>query len=61
MLSQRPTQQNQRHSQPEYTTMYGGLWGDKEEEKEKKDWQQMLAQVPILKKKKERGLFEGEE
>ena len=26
----------------------GGLWG----EEEKKGWQQMLAQVPILKKKK---------
>ena len=30
----------------------GGLWEEEEEEGEKKDWQQMLAQVPILKKKK---------
>ena len=28
----------------------GGLWGEKEEEK--KDWQQMLAQMPIFKKKR---------
>ena len=28
----------------------GGLWGAEEEEK-KEDWQQMLAQVPIFKKK----------
>ena len=28
----------------------GGLWGE-EDDDEKKDWQQMLAQMPILKKK----------
>ena len=27
----------------------GGIWGEKAE-KEKKDWQQLLAQVPIFKK-----------
>ena len=33
----------------------GGLWGGEEEEKEKKeDWQQMLAQVPIFREKKEK-------
>ena len=31
----------------------GGLWGQEEEEK-KEDWQQMLAQVPILKRKKKK-------
>ena len=28
-----------------------GNFGEKEKEKKKKDWQQVLAQVPILKKK----------
>ena len=32
--------------------MYPGGFGEKKEKK-KKDWQQMLAQVPIFKKKKE--------
>ena len=31
--------------------MYGEVWGDKAEKK-KKDWQRLLAQVPILKKKR---------
>ena len=31
-----------------YNCVLGGLWGEEEE----KDWQQMLAQVPIFKKKK---------
>ena len=52
MLRRHATWHNQRHSQLEYTTMYGGLLGEEEEEKEKKeDWQHLLAQVPILKKK----------
>ena len=34
--------------QLKYATMY---WGDEKQEK-KKDWQQLLAQVPIFKKKK---------
>ena len=33
-----------------YNYVWGG-WGDKAGKK-KKDWQQLLAQVPILKKKK---------
>ena len=32
--------------------MYWGLWGEKEERKKKEDWQQLLAQVPIFKKKR---------
>ena len=31
----------------------GGLWG----EEEKKDWQQLLAQVPIFKKKERAQLY----
>ena len=31
--------------------MYGGVWGNKAEKK-KEDWQQLLAQVRIFKKKK---------
>ena len=34
-----------------YTTVYGGVCGDKAEKEKKKDWQQLLAQVPILEKK----------
>uniref|UniRef100_A0A8C4MMP7 Dynein axonemal heavy chain 9 n=1 Tax=Equus asinus asinus TaxID=83772 RepID=A0A8C4MMP7_EQUAS len=36
--------------QLEYTTMYSGLWGEGLKNK-KEDWQQLLAQVPIFKKK----------
>ena len=38
--------------QLEYTTMYWGALVRRR--KKKKDWQQMLAQVPIFKKQKER-------
>ena len=31
--------------------MYWGIWGEKAEKKKEKDWQQLLAQVPIFKKK----------
>ena len=34
-----------------YNYVPGGIWGDKAEKK-KKDWPQLLAQVPIFKKKK---------
>ena len=52
MLRQSPTQHNQRHSQLEYTTTYWGALGEEEEGgKKKEDWQQLLAQVPILKRK----------
>ena len=30
----------------------GGIWEEKAGEKKKEDWQQLLAQVPILEKKK---------
>ena len=34
-----------------YTTIYtGGIWGEKTGKK--KDWQQLLAQMPIFKKNK---------
>ena len=42
---------NQKDLQLEYTTMYCGLWGEEKEEEEEKNWQHMLAQVPIFKKK----------
>ena len=38
-----------------YNYVLGGIWGDKAEIK-KKDWQQLLAQVPILGKKKKKNL-----
>ena len=34
-----------------YNYVPGGTWGDKAEEK-KEDWPQLLAQVPIFKKKR---------
>ena len=34
-----------------YNYVLGGIWGEKEEEEKKEDWQQLLAQVPIFKKK----------
>ena len=49
MLRQRPTKHNQKDLQRAYTTTY---WGGLGRRKRKKDWQQMLAQVPIFKKKK---------
>ena len=46
---QHSTQHNQKDLQVEYTTMY---WEALEEEKKKEeDWQQMLAQAPIQKRK----------
>ena len=36
----------------------GGVWGDKSRKKKKKDWQHLLAQVPILKKKEKRKVKE---
>ena len=53
MLRRRPTQQNWKDLQLEYTTMSGGLWEEGEEE-EKKDWQQMLAQGQPLKRKRKK-------
>ena len=52
MLRWRPTQHNQKDHNYNIQLCTGGLWGEEEKEK-KKDWQQMLAQVRILKKKKE--------
>ena len=53
-LRRRPTSHNWNDVQLRYTAVYevaGVVWGDKAEKK-KKDWQQLLAQVPIFKKKK---------
>ena len=47
MLRRHPTQHYQKGPQPEYTTMYWGALGRR---RRKKDWQQILAQVPIFKK-----------
>ena len=49
MLWQRPTQHNDKDLQLEYTTVHWGGFGEKK--KEKKDWPQVLAQVPIFNKK----------
>ena len=52
MLMQRPTQHNQRHST---TTTYDyvlGAFGEKNKKNKDDDRQQLLAQVPIFKKKK---------
>ena len=43
-------QHNQWHSQLHYTTMYWGALGRRRRKKE--DWQQVLAQVAIIKRKK---------
>ena len=53
-LRRRPTWDNQKDLQLEYTTMYWGGFGEKKKKKRKKkeDWQQILAQGPIWKKKK---------
>ena len=56
MLRWRSIQQSQKDLQLEYTTCTGGLWGKEEKKKKKEDWQQMLAQAPIFKKKKLSGL-----
>ena len=34
-----------------YNYVLGGIWEEKADKKTKNDWQQLLAQVPILKKK----------
>ena len=35
-----------------YNCVQGGIWGEKAEKEKEEDWQQLLAQVPIFKKKK---------
>ena len=55
MLRQCPTQHNQRNSQLEYTTMYWGALGRRRIKEKKEEWQQMLAQVPIFKKRVQEG------
>ena len=50
VLRRHPTYHNQKHPQLDYTTMYQGDLGRKSRGK-KTDWQQLLAQVPIFKKK----------
>ena len=52
VLRQHPTWHNQRRSQLEYTTMCWGALGRRRRKIE--DWQQMLVQVPIFKKKRKR-------
>ena len=54
MLRQCPIEHNQKDLQLEYTTMDWAGFGKKKKKKKKKDWQQLLAQVPIFKKKKKR-------
>ena len=51
MLRWRPTSTTRRTYNYNIQLCSGGLWGEEEEE-EKEDWQQMLAQVPIFKKNK---------
>ena len=46
MLRWRPTSHNWKDLQLRYTTTYGGVGEIKQ--KKKKDWQQLLAQEPIL-------------
>ena len=51
-LRWRPISHNWKNMQLGHTTVYGGgLW--EIEQKKKKDWQRLLAQVPIFQKKKE--------
>ena len=57
MVRWRPTQHNQKDLQLQYTTMYWGALGRRRKKKEEEDWQQILAQVPIFKKKK-RNVFD---
>ena len=49
MVRQRPTCHNQKDLQLRHTTMYWGDLGRKSRKRKKKDWQQLLAQVPIFK------------
>ena len=58
MLRRCPTWHNQRHSQLEYITIYRGVLGRR---REKKDWQQTLAEVPIFKEKKKKKNSTGAE
>ena len=59
MLRWYPTQHNWKDLQLQYTTMYWGGFGKKKKEREKEeDWQLLLAQVPIFKKKKIRKTFQ---
>ena len=37
-----------------YSYVLGGFGEEKKKKKKKEDWQQMLAQVPIFKKRKEK-------
>ena len=39
--------------------MYWGLWGEEEEKKRREDWQQMVVQVPIFKKKQKISKCQG--
>ena len=57
MLRRCPSQHDQKDLQLENTAMYWGVWGEEEERGKKEDWQQMLAQVPIFKKTKEKLRF----
>ena len=41
-----------------YNYVVGELWGE-EEAKKKKDWQQVLAQVPIFEKEFKKKIFRG--
>ena len=50
MLSQCPTWQSQKDLQLEYTLCTWGF-GEEKKKKKKEDWQQILAQGPIFKKK----------
>ena len=50
MLRPRPTCHNQKDLQLEYAAIYCGALG-RRRRKKKEDWQQMLAQLPIFKKK----------
>ena len=56
MLRWYPTEHNQKVPQPEYTTKYLGALG-RRRRRTKEDWQQMLAQVPIFKKKNHYGIM----
>ena len=51
MLRWHPTQQSQKDLRLEYTTMYWGALERRRKNKKEEDWQQVLAQGPIFKKK----------
>ena len=53
MLRRCPTQQRKKDLHLEYTTMYWGALERRRKKRKKEDWQQMLAQVPIFKEKRE--------